>query len=64
MPSSQSTSKTKNRSKPGRKTTPSFVCEVPLRVTRSQEKTLQTRFEVARQLYNALLGEALRRMHL
>ena len=33
-------------------------------MTRSQEKTLQTRFEAARQLYNAVLGEALRRLRL
>ena len=52
------------QSKPGQKTTPSFVCEVPLRVTLPQEQTLQIRFEVARQLYNALLGEVLRRMRL
>lgn len=41
------------------------MCEVPLRVTASvQEDILQTRFEATRQLYNAWLGEALRRMYL
>ncbi len=40
------------------------MCEVPLRVTSVQEDILQTRFEAARQLYNALLGEALRRRDL
>ena len=37
---------------------------MPLRVTLPQEQTLQISFEVARQLYNALLDEALRRMRL
>ncbi len=64
MPSSNNISKTKSRSKGGRATTPSFVCEVPLRVTRTQEDILQTRFETSRQLYNAILGEARRRLNL
>ncbi|NMP24100.1 RNA-guided endonuclease TnpB family protein [Sulfobacillus harzensis] len=64
MPSSSSTLKTKSRSERRRATTPSFVCEVPLRVIPTQEDTLQTRFEAARQLYNALLGEALKRLRL
>ncbi len=64
MPSSNSTLKTKSRSKRGRPTTPSFVCAVPLHVTPAQETLLLTRFEAARQLYNALLGEALRRLRL
>ena len=64
MPSSHSTLKTKSRSERRRATTPSFVCEVPLRVNPTQEDILQTRFEAARQLYNALLGEAIRRLHL
>lgn len=42
----------------------SFVCKVPLRVTAVQERQLLTRFEAARQLYNAVLGEALRRLRL
>ena len=64
MPSSNSTLKTKSRSERGRATTPSFVGEVPLRVIPMQDDTLQTRLEAARQLYNALLGEALKRLHL
>src|ERR1700756_2959285 len=40
------------------KRTPSFVCEVPLRVTRAQERTLLARLEAARQVYNACLGAA------
>ncbi len=44
--------------------TPSFTCEIPLRVTRRQEKKLNARFEAARQLYNALLGGAKRRLAL
>ena len=59
MPSSSSTSKTRNRSK-----TPSFVCEIPLRVDTAAERTLLARLEAARQLYNACLGEAMRRLRL
>ena len=58
-----STSRTKSASNQ-RERTPSFVCEIPLRVTRRQEKKLETRFEAARQLYNALLGVAKRRLAL
>ena len=44
--------------------TPSFVCEVPLRVSRTQERTLLARLEAARQVYNACLGEARTRVRL
>ena len=64
MPSSNGTSQTKNRSKRGRCSTPTFVCEIPLHVTPPQERVLHTRFEAARQLYNALLSEALKRLRL
>ena len=40
------------------KRTPSFVCEIPLRVNRAQERTLLARLEAARQVYNACLGQA------
>ena len=40
------------------------MCEILLRVTQAQARVLGTRFEVARQFYNALLGEALRRLGL
>jgi putative transposase len=43
---------------------PSFVCEVPLRVSRTQERTLLARLEAARQVYNACLGEARTRVRL
>src|SRR5258706_5763380 len=43
---------------------PSFVCEVPLRVSRAQERTLLARLEAARQVYNACLGEARTRVRL
>ena len=46
------------------KRTPSFVCEVPLRVSRAQERMLLARLEAARQVYNACLGEARRRVRL
>ncbi|MHB1653896.1 MAG: hypothetical protein ACYCVD_15690 [Desulfitobacteriaceae bacterium] len=44
--------------------TPSFVCETPVRVTRANEKILNACFESARQMYNDLLGEAMRRLTL
>lgn len=45
-------------------TTPSFVTEIPLKVTGSQDRELLARFEAARQLYNACLSEAMIRMEL
>ena len=44
--------------------TPSFILELPLIVTSSDEQSLNIRFEFARQLYNAVLGEALKRLSL
>ena len=44
--------------------TPSFVCEVPLRVTPAQERVLLARLEAARQVYNACLGQARTRVRL
>src|ERR1043166_8491297 len=44
--------------------TPSFVCEVPLRVSPAQERTLLARLEAAHQVYNACLGEARKRVRL
>jgi len=44
--------------------TPSFVTEIPLRASPSEEKRLLSRLEAARQVYNACLGEALRRLRL
>ncbi|GAW93485.1 zinc ribbon domain-containing protein [Calderihabitans maritimus] len=55
----ESTSKSKNTFE-----TPSFVCEIPLRFSRAQEKKLLARLEAARQLYNACLGEAMKRVRL
>ena len=46
------------------KRTPSFVCEVPLRVHPHEEHTLLARLEAARQVYNACLGEARKRVRL
>ncbi len=45
-------------------TTPSFVTEIPLRVTPAQETALNKRFEAARHVYNACLGESLKRLDL
>jgi len=45
-----------------RKTGPSFVLELPLIVNPHESRVLSVRFEAGRQLYNAVLGEALRRL--
>jgi hypothetical protein len=42
--------------------TPTFLLELPLRVDAGQSKRLPAHFEAARCLYNALLGEALKRL--
>jgi putative transposase len=47
-----------------RKTTPSFIFEVELIITSQQEKELDARFNAGLRLYNACLGEAMRRMEL
>ncbi len=44
--------------------TPTFLLELPLVVNPGQARRLRAHFEAARALYNALLGEALKRMHL
>lgn len=45
-----------------KKTGPSFVLELPLVVNPHENRVLSVRFEAGRQLYNAVLGEALRRL--
>ncbi len=45
-----------------RSPSPTFVLELPLRVDPAAERVLLARFEAARNLYNACLGEALRRL--
>lgn len=47
-----------------RSSTPSFVLELPLVVKPGEERLLLARLECARRLYNAVLGEALRRQRL
>jgi hypothetical protein len=47
-----------------RNSTPSFITEIPLKVDNSQESELLSRFQAARQLYNACLNEAIIRMEL
>ena len=49
---------------PKHEPTPSFVTELPLVVSPASEGILLTRLEAARQMYNALLGEAMRRVKL
>ena len=43
---------------------PSFICELALVVSPAIEGVMLSRFEAARQMYNALLGEAMRRVRL
>lgn len=47
-----------------KKAGPSFVLELPLAVNPFESRVLSVRFEAGRQLYNAVLGEALRRLDL
>lgn len=47
-----------------RKKTPSFITEIPLIVDSAQDAELLSKFEAARQLYNACLGESMTRMEL
>ncbi|OCB02812.1 hypothetical protein BBC27_11360 [Acidithiobacillus ferrivorans] len=47
-----------------KKAGPSFVLELPLVVSPHESRVLAVRFEAGRQLYNAVLGEALRRLDL
>src|SRR5262252_10948174 len=44
-----------------RKSTPSFVLELPLQTATAAERVLAIRLDAARNIYNACLGEALRR---
>ncbi|WP_018291372.1 hypothetical protein [Verrucomicrobium sp. 3C] len=44
--------------------TPSFIAEFPLRTTAVDEVALSKRLDAARQIYNASLGVALRRLAL
>jgi putative transposase len=56
--------KIKKMSKQKRPLTPSFVLELPLQVSSKDRKTILARMEAGRQLYNACLGEAQRRVRL
>ena len=47
-----------------RRRTPTFITEIPLQVTPRDELILLARLEAARQLYNAVLGEAVQRVNL
>ncbi len=46
----------------GRAKTSSFICELPLRVMPAEERTLLVRLDCARMVYNACVGEALKRL--
>ena len=43
-------------------TTPSFVTQIPLKVSNKEIAVLKKRFRAAKQQYNALLGDALKRL--
>jgi hypothetical protein len=43
---------------------PTFITEYPLRVDAAQERVLLVRMDAARQIYNACLGESLKRLRL
>jgi hypothetical protein len=47
-----------------RSKTPSFVAEFPLQTTPADESALSIRLDAARNIYNASLGESLRRLDL
>ena len=47
-----------------RAATPTFVCELPLALSGAGERRLQIRLDCARQVYNAVLGESLKRLGL
>jgi len=47
-----------------RKTSPSFITEIEIALDPGQERTLLVRLEAGRQVYNAVLGESLKRLHL
>ncbi len=53
-----------NKSNKHKSKSPSFILELPLIVTVSDEHILNARLDSARQLYNAVLGEALKRLSL
>src|SRR5262245_22809952 len=54
--------KTKQSTNVHQKTTPTFLLELPLQVNSQQARRLRGHFEAARHLYNALLGEAMKRV--
>ena len=47
-----------------RSSTDSFILELPLKVSQDQNRILLARLELARRLYNAVLGESLKRLRL
>ena len=47
-----------------RSASPSFITEIPLQTSSVEERVLLKRLEAGRQLYNACLGEAMRRVRL
>ena len=43
--------------------TPSFITEIPLKIDTYESSVLKKRFWAAKQQYNALLGEAIKRLN-
>src|SRR5438128_10374410 len=54
--------KSKEGEKEPRRKTPTFLLELPLRVDAGQARRLRAHLEVARLFYNAMLGEAKKRL--
>jgi len=48
----------------GKPATPTFITEIPLQDTPAQARQLLIRMDTARQVYNACLGESLKRLDL
>ena len=57
-------SEVKKSKRAKRTKTPSFILELPLVVSKKEEKELLSRFESARNIYNACLGYAKRKVYL
>ena len=64
MPKKPAHTPTKKKRRSPKKKKPMFILELPLKVGSRESHLLSVRFEAGRQLYNAVLGEALRRMDL
>ncbi len=64
MSNPRTTARKSQKRKAPKETRPSFVLELPLVANPHESRVLSVRFEAGRQLYNAVLGESLRRLDL